>query len=211
MHESPSFWHGSGRYKYVEGEVVDVLKEILCTASLVPYIDIWDQKRQDVHSISVAPSRSYARLYASLFYPASQRSLGELWKRFAWSCRYLLPSIWIWLREYGLRPFIIDHKTKTSSWIAKLSTKPQSLFYLFLWGGTDITTNYPILIGIRPGAYATTSGSRFVDLYEDRIVEPIPIKNFTHIEVPTNRVQETLNLIRSAGYMFPAIALEKTG
>lgn len=209
LYKNIGSWHGTGRYKYENGEVVDILKGILGEGELSPYSDMSDQKRPDAHSVSVARSRAYARLYASLFFPVKQRGLWELWNRFLCCCRYLLPSVLIAWKELVPLPFTVGYKNKAASFIAKFSHKPQSLFYLLLWGGTDISSNYPILIGIKSEAYATTHGSQFVDLYEDRTLEPISIKKFTHIEVPRDRVSEVQHVLQTAGHKLPVIAIEE--
>jgi hypothetical protein len=209
LYESVGSWHGTGRYKYEGKEVVDILKGILTAGALIPFDDLWDQKRLDTRSISAARSRDYARLYASLFFPIKQRSMRELWNRLLWCCRYFLSSKWVAWNEYlPPRPHIIDYKNKVASWTAKLSCKSQSFFYLFLWGGTDIASNYPILIGIRRGAYITTLGSRFIDLHENRSATPISITDFTHIEVPQEHISETQQMFEVAGYSIPIIAIE---
>ena len=208
-HSEIGVWHGTGRYKYENGEVVDVLKGILQEKALTPYQDTWDRKRLNKFSISLARSRGYARLYASLFFPVNKRSWKELGRRFLWSCRYLLPSLWVAWKEFVPLPFIPDYKNKTATSTIKLARKPQSLFYMFLWGGTDISANYPVLIGIKRGVYKATSSSRFVDLYEERISTPISVHDFTHFEVPREQIVHTQQLVAAMGLIIPIRALEE--
>lgn len=209
LYKNVGSWHGTGRYKYENGEVVDILKGILDEEALSTYSDMSDQKRPNAHSVSVAHSRAYARLYASLFFPVKQRGLRELWNRLRWCCHYLLPSLWVAWKELVPLPFTVGYKSKVPSFIAKFSHEAQSLFYLLLWGGTDISSNHPILIGIKREAYSITHGSQFVDLHEDRAVEPISIEKFTHIEVPRCRVSEIQQILQTAAYKLPVIALEE--
>lgn len=209
LYKNIGSWHGTGRYKYEDGEVVDILRGILHEGELSIYNDASDQQRPDIQSVSFARSRGYARLYASLFFPKSQRSLQELWSRCLWCCRYLLPSVWAAWKERVPLPFTIGYKSKVATFIAKFSHKNQSLLYLLLRGGTDISSNHPILIGIERNAYATTNGSQFVDLYEDRVSEPISIKKFTHIEVPKDRVSDIQQVLRAEGYTLSVIAIEE--
>lgn len=209
LYKSVGSWHGTGRYKYESGEVVDILKGILSEGALSPYSDASDKKRPDAYSVSFAHSRAYARLYASLFFPKEQRNVREFWNRLRWCFRYLLPSVWVAWKELIPLPFTVGYKSKVASFIAKFSHKKQSLLHLLLWGGTDIASNYPLLIGIERGAYAITRGSQFVDLYEDRALEPISIKKFTHLEVSKCRVSEIQEMFRAAGYEVPVISLEE--
>lgn len=203
---SAGWWHGTGRYKYENGEVVDILKEIVATDALAPQLDGWDRKNPDAKSVSLARSRAYARLYASLFLPANQRSWKELWMRLVWSWRYLLPSLMLALSEYAADPFT-EYKQKSRLWTSKLSRKPRSLFYFFLWGGTDIQENYPIVIGIRAGTVRPMNGSRFISLHEDRSEDAIPLESFSHIEVPEQHVAATRELLEGARQAIPVLRL----
>ncbi len=204
-------WHGTGRYKYDNGLVVDALQQMVSAGGIVPHMDVWDQKRGPSLTVSLARVRPYARLYASLFFPPNQRSLCELWKRLVWCCTYFLSSKWVAWQEYPPpRPHIPDQQRKLRTWVTKFSTRPQSSFaYLFLWGGTDVRENYPVLIGVRGNSVQPTTGSRFVDLHEVRTSAPVPINDFTHIEVPQSYVAATTALFVQAGYCVPVIALER--
>ncbi len=191
-------WHGTGRYKYDNGEVGDILLGIINSGGLVPNNDDWDIKRGLSQTISFARDYSYARLYASLFLPLKDRTFRELVQRLVLVVRYFIPSKWVAYNEYSLfRPHIIDTKRKLKEWGQKLTTKPPRFFTtLFLWGGTDIQNNYPIIIGVKRTAVKGTEGSRFVDLYEERSEQMVSIADFTHIEVPKNRVSEVTNLFK---------------
>lgn len=202
------FWHGTGRYKYDGDKVVDILSEIISAGGLKPYDDEWDQKRGKIQTVSTAYARDYARLYASLFFPPPKRTLRELWNRFGWSCFYFLSSKWVAWGEYlPPKPHILDLKRKLVAWTKKLSSKPQSFTVVFLWGGTDIPINYPVLIGVKEGAVIPTSGSRFVDLHEARSTSLIPLADFTHIEVPMEHVDETRLLLERNNISVPVIPL----
>jgi len=175
-------WHGTGRYKYDGEKISDVLQGILDAGGLVTHKEDWDIKRGLMQTISTARARSYARLYASLFFPPKKRSIKELVLRLIWSCQFFLTSKWVAWQEYPPpRPHVLDPKKKLVAWTMKLAKRPQSFVRLFLWGGTDIPSNYPILIGIRKGAVQPTRGSRFIDLHEDRSEKPIRITDFTHV------------------------------
>jgi hypothetical protein len=203
------FWHGTGRYKYENGEVADVLGCIVADGGLIPHTDDWDMKRGMMQTISTARSRSYARLYASLFFPPGKRTIKELVLRLVWSCQFFLTSKWVAWQEYPPpQPHILNLKKKLAAWTVKLAKRPQSFAWLFLWGGTDIPGNYPILIGIRKGAVHPTRGSRFIDLHEDRSEQPIRIADFTHVEVPAEYVKEVSRFLENAGYTLPVISLE---
>lgn len=204
-----TLWHGTGRYKYDNGEVVDILQGIIESGGLVPNKDDWDMKRGLSQTISFARDHSYARLYASLFLPPKDRTFKELVRRLFLSARFFLPSKWVAYGEYTpFRPHIIDLRRKLKEWGQKLTTKPQRFFtVLFLWSGTDIQYNYPVIIGVKNTAVQGTKGSRFVDLYEERSEKIVPITDFAHIEVPENKVDEVAEFFRNAGYEVPVTSI----
>ena len=200
-----TLWHGTGRYKYDNGEVVDILRGIIKKGGLVPNKDDWDMKRGLSQTISFARDHSYARLYASLFLPPKDRTFRELVRRLVLSARFFLPSKWVAYNEYSpFRPHILELRSKLKEWGQKLTTKPPKFFtVLFLWGGTDILDNYPVIIGVERTSVQGTKGSRFVDLYEDRSEQMVSIANFTHIEVPENRVLEVIDLFKDEEWNMP--------
>lgn len=210
MKEEKTLWHGTGRYKYENGEIVDILQGIIKNGGLVPNKDDWDMKRGLSQTISFARDHSYARLYASLFLPSKDRTFRELVRRLALSARFFLPSKWVAYGEYTpFRPHILDLRRKLKEWGQKLTTKPQRFFtVLFLWGGTDIQNNYPIIISVKRAAVQGTKGSRFVDLYEERSEQVVSIADFKNIEVPENKVAEVAELFKNAGYEIPVLPIE---
>lgn len=207
--DKETLWHGTGRYKYDGGEVVDVLLGIVESGGLVPHKDDWDMKRGLSQTISFARDHSYARLYASLFLPPKGRDLKELILRFVLSVRFFLPSKWVAYGEYiPFRPHIVDLRRKLKEWGQKLTGKPPRFFtVLFLWGGTDIPNNYPVIIAVKSAAVQGTKGSRFVDLYEERSERTVSIAAFTYIEVPKDKVESVTQLFEGAGWNVPVTAI----
>ncbi len=200
-----TLWHGTGRYKYENGEVIDILRGIIESEGLVPNKDDWDMKRGLSQTVSFARDYSYARLYASLFLPPRDRNFKELVRRLVLSVRFFLPSKWVAYGEYTpFRPHILDLRKKLKKWGQKLTTKPPRFFtVLFLWGGTDISNNYPVIIGVKSTAVKGTKGSRFVDLYEERSEQVVSIGDFINIEVPEGRVFEVVELFKDTGWNIP--------
>lgn len=202
-------WHGTGRYRY-EGEgVVDTLQSILAQGALLPSPDEFDQKRGSAHSVSLARARAYGRLYASLYFPKRELRLAEYHRR-VWACGYFfLSSLALGWFEYRLpHRLFSDFKRKAAVWSSKFTKEKLPIFGIFVFSGTDIAGNYPMLIGIRRDTYTSTRGSRFIDLHEDRSEDPIPLARFTHLEVPACRIEETRQVLRAAGHDMPVVALE---
>jgi len=52
-------WHGTGRYQYRDGEIIDVLAKIVNTGGLVPSEDSFDPMGP-TKSVSTSPVRIYA-------------------------------------------------------------------------------------------------------------------------------------------------------
>ena len=59
------YWHGTGRYQYRDGKVVDVLKGMIEQGGLLPQRDDIDLVGA-MDSVSMARSRTYARAYADM-------------------------------------------------------------------------------------------------------------------------------------------------
>ena len=59
------YWHGTGRYQYRDGKIVDVLKGMIEQGGLLPQRDDIDTVGV-MDSISLARSRTYARAYADM-------------------------------------------------------------------------------------------------------------------------------------------------
>lgn len=203
-------WHGTGRYAYRDDKVIDILQGIISAGALVPNLDDWDQKRGESRSISTTHARMYARLYAELYRTRKDRNIIKAIRpRFVWSAYFFLTSKFESWREYSLfKPHILNFKEKTIRWTQKLAKKPQTFSEVFLVGGTDIESNYPILIGIRIESIHQIKGSRFIDLHECRSTDSIPIKYFTHIEVPDKNIQETRFLLDQAGIQLLVMPIE---
>ncbi len=207
-----TLWHGTGRYKYDDGKIVDILESVIADGGLVPNKDDWDMKRGLSQTVSFARDHSYAELYASLFLPAQDRTIRVLARRFVLSARFFLPSKWVAYKEYSIfRPHILNLRAKLKEWGQKLTTRPPKFFtVLFLWGGTDIVNNYPVIIGVRAKAVKGTKGSRFVDLYEERSEAIVAIEDFEKIEVPQQKMKEVSALFQQSGYVVPVVPIGDT-
>jgi len=202
-------WHGTGRYLYEGEAIVDTLQSVLAHGALLPNLDEFDQKRGSICSVSLARARAYGRLYASLYFPKRELTLAEYHRR-VWACAYFfLSSLALGWLEYLLPHRLFSNfKVKAAVWSSKFTKERLPAFGIFVFSGTDIEGNYPMLIGIERDAYTSTRGSRFIDLHEDRSAEPIQLSRFTHIEVPARRMKEVRQVIQAAGYDIPVRSLE---
>ncbi len=201
------YWHGTGRYKYAEaGKLVDVLKGIIEAGGLIPHDDDWDPKRGKTKSISFARARRYAWLYAVMHAPKDKQVRKEKEMRYLSGYYYFGSALAVALVEYPFGHHILNYSKKITTWTQKISTKPHTLKSIFI-EGSDIPSNYPILIGIRKNALQPNNGSHFFNLHETRSEQPIDINDFTHVEVPRSRVEETSLLFNEAGYTVPVVSI----
>jgi hypothetical protein len=224
IYEDTELWHGTGRYKYDEsGEVVDIFDGILQTGGLVPHADEWDRGRGIVNTVSLAPSRMYARLYAGLCIPHSERIENELGARELWG-NYFFGTSWMAgileykpsfqeIKKSGIFSFsntiVPDIAKKALRWGSNVTKqKPHQFLDIFL-NGSDIEGNYPILIGVKKGVVKPIETSKFMSLHERRSELPIMMGDFSHIEVPKEKVEEVKQMLQRFGYdKIPVIPIE---
>jgi hypothetical protein len=209
LYAAAAVWHGTGRYHYsAAGEVMDVLEGIARNRALVPHSDDWDVGRGPMHVTCAALSRMYARLYASMHYPQGKRISNELGSRELWGYYFFVTSCTIAIMEFrlgiksvlrrDLAALMPDFPKKMRRWGKKISRSEISQKDAFV-NGTDIPANYPILIGIRDGAFIPAEVSKFIALHERRAATRVLLDDITHMEVPAERVDETLDVLRRFG------------
>lgn len=205
------YWHGTGRYQYRDGEVIDVLKGMIEQGGLLPHRDDIDLVGA-MDSVSLARSRTYARAYADM------HENGERGKRngsaLLWAAAFIGPLALeiakegkVWRSENRQR--IKEHFSASNSakWHEKVRQEPTGTLGIFA-RGSDIQGNYPILFGIKEGTVTPAKTSESVAVHEVRSTEPICFSNLTHIEVPEIRVLETQAMLKEAGYEVPVMAIE---
>lgn len=223
-----TYWHGTGRYHYYNsndsryasnGGIVDVLESILATRELSGHHDLWFQPGgKNIETVSVAPSRMHARLYAHI-HLCDGEWLEYVFggTRFWMSLFVLLASKeillgrkqkgwWGFIRAIVRPSFVAHARTYAHAIRHRTNTLPP------LWRGydlrSDIEGNHPILFGLKKEAIRNNDVLPFLRKFEVRIPEPILIKHVTHIEVPRVRVQEITSLLEKRGMQIPVIPLE---
>lgn len=209
LYKNCEFWHGTGRYKYgKDKEIHDILEGVIKNDGLIPHEDDWDNKRGPVHTISLAKSRMYARLYAGIFNPYGAPIQNELGSREMWGTyffgsigvRFLLENLRSLTRS-GVQESRVTYRKKLEDWGAKISTenKGRSFVETFL-DGTDIEENYPILMGVKKDTVSQTQGSKYVDVHEGRSEQSIAFANISHLEVPQEKTEEIRKVLDDAGH-----------
>ncbi|MBN1263167.1 MAG: hypothetical protein JW991_02300 [Candidatus Pacebacteria bacterium] len=220
-------WHGTGRFQYRDGERVDILEGILVNKGLAPQQDSWDPQTGTVHRISTAPSRMYARLYAGMHFHEGQGLVNPCGDTKLWVDFFIGSLTLEVIREFGSignllrskgssRKFWSELEKKhnfslaenVEKWRGKVTQKKIPVTRVFM-AGSDISGNYPILIGIRKGSVVPAEASRSIQKHEVRVAEAISLDEFTHLEVPLKNVVETLAFLQDRGRGdVPVIPLE---
>ena len=213
------YWHGTGRLQHDKnGGAADVLHLLAQQNGLRPFTDIFDVKRGEMESTSVARARMYARIYADM-HAFEGASLGERYgsPRF-WAYYFLMTSFLYAIGELRLwHPRIRKAQEKTwreqgkQGWTIKVTKRQDgNSVGLFFNIGSDIPNNYPILIGIGRGDYSVLETAAYVAHYENRIGTAVPVSAFTHVEVPAVRVAEVTELLQQYGHGdLPVFAFEQ--
>jgi hypothetical protein len=211
------YWHGTGRFQYdKQGQVVDVLDQMLKQRGMRPVEDVFDIKHGEMISISVARQRMYARIYGDMH----EYRGADLRERYGsprfWAYYFIMAINLHAIRELGLwnpqtrrEQHAAWRKQGKEVWAVKVHRDPGEATGKFFDNGSDITGNYPILIGIRRGNYTLLKTAEYVARYESRIGSNVPIEDFTHIEVSKARLGEVRKLLKRHGYDIPVFAFEQ--
>lgn len=210
-------WHGTGRYKHENGGIFDILDSIMRNNGLVTHNDEFDITIGKVPNISLATTRMYAALYAKMFFEEG-KSLQNQYGRLRLWAMYFLGQIPLMALAYRKEIKISEDQKRrsneilskaTNSWIAKVTAKDVGPIEIFE-AGSDIVGNYPILFGIKDGAYEEAPMTIALKKHERRSQLPINLSYFTHIEVPLENVEETRDLLKGYGLedTLPIIPME---
>lgn len=204
--EQTTYWHGTGRYQYRVGKVVDVLDYIATHRELQPALDPFEVSGQ-MQSISFARARIYARAYADI-----HRDPGVLAERYGtsafWSVVFLADYVLEAARDEGGLRRVIQRLQQNGKdeWHAKVNQQPLSVFSTFA-AGSDIPGNYPILFGVH--AIAELPVSRAIAIHEARSAEPTKLDSqVTYLEVPRAYIKETEEVLAKHAIDLRVYALE---
>lgn len=217
------YWHGTGRYQYKDGKNVDVLEEIINNKELIPNRDPYNSLTGIANTISFALSRMYARIYSDMYLDESKKPTYEYGSRFFWATKFIaettLKGISEASKDIGLKNIAKDPKgfmgrlkNNNRSWIGKFRsdafTNPKPINKIFTNLQTDISGDYPVLIGVAQDSFQPIPTSGYIGKYERRSRDPVPLNKFTHIEVPLKKVIEVQHFLKIKGIELPVIPIE---
>ncbi|NTU47179.1 hypothetical protein HGA88_06140 [Candidatus Roizmanbacteria bacterium] len=219
--DSTWVWHGTGRYQYDprnRNTVRDVLQTIISEDGLIPHTDVLDFTQGKMESVSTSPARLYSLMYAQCHFEKGHSFFGYGRNGLIWSY-YLAPMAWRGLIETFIdknpdytqmldKTAREEFSTNASGFHDKYSQIKPRKSDMFKGGVSDIAENYPILIGIKSGSFEQSPIGKLLDKHELRSQTPISIENFTHFEVPENKVQEVKMLLQQANKTVPVYPIE---
>lgn len=227
-YEQASYWHGTGRYQYSYlgdsryGEIdfknkFDILASVLEDGGLKPHFEPWLKKIEILSpTISMTPFRMYAKLYAGLYLYEHDALIYEFGSTNFWFKIFIrLQAIdkkflWFLFTKGILKLFGPSVYQGTRQYIrsirSDLDKKPVSIFKGHLIH-TDITGNYPILIGVK-NSIKILSFNLGLERLETRTNEPISLKDISHLEVPLSKIKETEDLLKKNNISLTIIPLE---
>lgn len=228
LYSKVRYWHGTGRKQYRDGQVADVLERMVKDGGLIPHRDPFDTRSGAGQTVSLSNRRMYSGGYAKMHlvvgenleyeYMSSEfwgifleNTIREAMGRNKWETALKAGKIlWSHLKERKNPAYLFNIAKSARRWASKVTKEPYSepMSKVFTVH-SDIPGNYPILVGVKDGAFTPTQTAEFISLYETRSTTAIPFSGFTHIEVPQAHIQETQDYLNQRGIEnLPIIAME---
>ena len=222
------FWHGTGRYHYLNPDdsrfensngsrTLNIFESILTNGGLNNHQDLWYHDEQLKKTVSIAPTRMHARMYAHI----------HLYEG-TW-LEYVFGGTKFWMGVIAVlavkelcttrenRAFIkrfLFNKTALRSfriWASAIRNCDEFKI-LPLWRAydlrSDIPGNHAILFGIKRSAIQGEGVLPFIKNFEIRVARPISLDEMTHVEVPIKNIESTKKLLEEKGISLPVIPLE---
>ena len=194
--EDTQLWHGTGRWQYGKDSIVDVMKSFCDIAGLKPSRDVYavfgGSDQHIVHSISLCRSRMVARSYADM-HGLGWKEKNRYGDALTWTSYYY--SLF-YARLFTVNGVKMLHRWKTwralshdenddNTWGKRVNKQARDVWDIFCLG-SDISGNYPILIGIK-SLDSQLKLEKPMRYYEVRADKRIDIANISHIEVPCDK------------------------
>ena len=210
-------WHGTGRWQYGKDSIVDVMKGFCDIAGLKPSRDVYavfgGSDQHIVHSISLCRSRMVARSYADMHglgWKEKNRYGDALtWTSYYYSLFYArlftVNGVKV-LRRWKTWRTLSHDENGDNTWGKKVNKQARDVWDIFCLG-SDISGNYPILIGVR-SLDSQLKLEKPMSHYEVRADKRIGVANISHIEVPRDKQDEMRELLLSCGIDIPVTSIE---
>lgn len=224
------FWHGTGRYHHLhendsrfenarEGRVLNIFESIISKGGLNNHADLWYNDEQLGKTVSVAPSRMHARMYAHI------HLFEGVWLKYVFGGTRFWMGIFFAL---AVQELCTKLNKKNRAFLRQALFNKRSLRSFRIWANairncdefkilplwrayelrSDIPGNHAILFGIKQSAIQGEGVLPLIKNFEVRVGRPIPLTDMTHIEVPMENVEDTKKLLETKGVRLPVIPLE---
>jgi hypothetical protein len=228
------YWHGTGRYQYYHARtsryedadaqrVRPIFESILDAGALTTHAqESWvSYDGQDLKTVSVAPTRMHARLYAHIHLQEG------VWLEYIFGGTRFWIGFFIFLFLASLQLSRKAHSKKQAR--VRISLLSRNFYkYGRVWASavcnldkykilpiwriydlrSDIAGNYGVLFGIKREAIQDDGVFPLVKNLELRINRAIQLSDMTHVEVPLENVEETKRLLLKKKISLPVIPLE---
>ena len=211
------FWHGTGRWQHGKDGIVDVMKSFCDIAGLKPSRDVYavfgGSDRHIVHSISLCRSRMVARSYADM-HGLGWKEKNRYGDALTWTSYYYglfyarlftVNGVKM-LRRWKTWRTLSHDENGDNTWGKKVNKQARDVWDVFCLG-SDISGNYPILIGVR-SLDSQLKLEKPMSHYEVRSDKRIGVANISHIEVPRDKQDEMRELLLSCGIDIPVTSIE---
>lgn len=210
-------WHGTGRWQHGKDSIVDVMKSFCDIAGLKLSRDVYavfgGSDQHIVHSVSLCRSRMVARSYADMHglgWKEKNRYGDALtWTSYYYSlfyARLFTVNGVKMLRRWKTWRALSHDENGDNTWGKKVNKQARDVWDIFCLG-SDISGNYPILIGIK-SLDSQLKLEKPMRYYEVRADKRIDIANISHIEVPRDKQDEMRELLLSCGIDIPVTSIE---
>ena len=227
---------GASKYDGTTDEINDSLRSFL-TNGIVPQFDLFNEEWTKAgRSISLTKLPIYARIYASLYLNENEKLDYEYGSRAFWWRLLLTRMVVQGVTDPDLMtkafmdrakrifnpkgcPDIVQRKKRkhqqSRAWTSgfrkddQAADSPLHVFRTMETGKSDIPGNFPVIIGMRSeGVLLLPIKYEAVKSYEyrtDRVIDPA---NFTHLQVPINKVEEVRKRVKELGLQIPVVPIE---
>lgn len=194
-----------------------MMKSFCDIAGLKPSRDVYavfgGSDRHIVHSVSLCRSRMVARSYADMHglgWKEKNRYGDALtWTSYYYSlfyARLFTVNGVKMLRRWKTWRTLSHDENGDNTWGKKVNKQARDVWDIFCLG-SDISGNYPILIGVR-SLDSQLKLEKPMSHYEVRADKRIGVANISHIEVPRDKQDEMRELLLSCGIDIPVTSIE---
>lgn len=213
--KNSKYWHGTGKYHYNNGAIIDVLLNIIKAKGLTPKKDVYGVvlNGKITNTVSLSTSRIIARSYSDINgkgkFEVNRYGDALTWVSYYYGLFYAhlytfdLYKIIKYYKMWHQLSHNIDGHNKWGKKTNKSAKDVWDIFYL----GSDIELNFPVLFGINTLDSRLAIDKKY-QKYEVRSSKLINLTDFSHIEVPLKKVEEVNILLKNNNIDIPVYSIE---